>query len=580
MSRVTSPWRSRWFVVAVAAAALPLALAARPVAIGPIFPDDPLTREPETRDASGVAAREIPDLYDRVRHMMGDRSDEPLDQRALNVNTIDEVPDSSWFTNRIGTRPFTADEVRRGPNRSDGPAPGLWVIVSGKDEGATAGFEIVDAAGGRWLLKFDGREHPGMASSAEVISTKLLWALGYNVPENHVVAVRPELLHVAPKAMLQPFGARTRYMRQPDIAEIMRDASPNGDGTYRAVASRQLPGRPVGGFHFAGTRPDDPNDIVPHEHRRELRALRVFSAWINHTEIRASNTLDTLVPADSGDGLRVRHHLLDFGSTLGSWTFKSRPRWSGFETVWEGDGMLGRLFLLGLPVPRYAVMPVTESPEIGRLPDVNEFHPDTWRPRVTNAAFARLRDDDRFWAARRLAAFDDTLIEAAVDAARIESPAARAALLRLLAARRDRIVDDYVTKALPLATLSLSTDGKLRIDDLPAVTGAPSGPGTWRVEWFAYDPTSGAMTPVAKTEGAAGDALTMPRALRGDTVSPPGGALGGAASAAGAPATRRCVAATLERPDDPARAGQSALAVFCSSGEGEWRLVGLERRRL
>jgi hypothetical protein len=27
----------------------------------------------------------------------------PTGLRAKNINTIDEVPDSSWFTNRIGT---------------------------------------------------------------------------------------------------------------------------------------------------------------------------------------------------------------------------------------------------------------------------------------------------------------------------------------------------------------------------------------------------------------------------------------------------------------------------------------------
>ena len=33
-----------------------------------------------------------------------------------------------------------------------------------------------------------------------------------------------------------------------------------------------------------GTRPDAPNDIVAHEHRRELPALRVFGAWANLTD--------------------------------------------------------------------------------------------------------------------------------------------------------------------------------------------------------------------------------------------------------------------------------------------------------
>ena len=38
---------------------------------------------------------------------------------ALNVNTLGEVPDSSWFTNRIGQYDLTVDDVLRGPNQVD-----------------------------------------------------------------------------------------------------------------------------------------------------------------------------------------------------------------------------------------------------------------------------------------------------------------------------------------------------------------------------------------------------------------------------------------------------------------------------
>ena len=65
--------------------------------------------------------------------------------------------------------------------------------------------------------------------------------------------------------------------------------------TYRVIAGRLLSGKVIGNFRYDGTRPDDPNDIVPHEHRRELRALRVFGAWTNLTDLKAGNTLDTLV---------------------------------------------------------------------------------------------------------------------------------------------------------------------------------------------------------------------------------------------------------------------------------------------
>ena len=88
------------------------------------------------------------------------------------------------------------------------------------------------------------------------------------------------------------------------------------DGTYRAVAARQLSGRVIGPFKYFGTRNDDPNDIVPHEDRRELRALKVFGAWTNLTDMKAGNTLDTVV-TENGRGV-VRHYLQDVGSTFGT----------------------------------------------------------------------------------------------------------------------------------------------------------------------------------------------------------------------------------------------------------------------
>lgn len=82
-----------------------------------------------------------------------------------------------------------------------------------------------------------------------------------------------------------------------------------------------------------GTRPDDPNDIFPHEHRRELRGLRAFSAWLNHDDSRSVNTLDTLVEVE---GRRVlRHHLIDFGSTLGSASVTAQKPRAGNKYIWE-----------------------------------------------------------------------------------------------------------------------------------------------------------------------------------------------------------------------------------------------------
>src|SRR6185295_14189622 len=82
---------------------------------GRFYPDDPVAREPETRDASSAQAREI-DLYWDLLHNLFSRPGDPIkDVRAQNVNTIDEVPDSSWFTNRILSHSLSIDEAMRGP---------------------------------------------------------------------------------------------------------------------------------------------------------------------------------------------------------------------------------------------------------------------------------------------------------------------------------------------------------------------------------------------------------------------------------------------------------------------------------
>ena len=54
---------------------------------------------------------------------------------AMNINTIDEVPDSSWFTNRIGRRLLPIDEIVRGPNQLETVDITGWPIVQEKERG-------------------------------------------------------------------------------------------------------------------------------------------------------------------------------------------------------------------------------------------------------------------------------------------------------------------------------------------------------------------------------------------------------------------------------------------------------------
>ena len=238
---VTSPPRRRAVLPAaflVVAAALASANAAQPV----YFPDDPIAIDPETQDAGNVREWALSDPYDFVENTFfkpGDRTP----RRALNINTIDEVPDSSWFTNRAGVKPLTAEEVRRGPDTTSGPAPGKWTVVSGKSDGVTPGFTILDSANVMWFIKFDPESNPEMATGAEMVATKLFWALGFHVPENHLAVLRhaqrrwPDAAELSRAVIGQRLGSMARLSRQSQL--ILADSLLElGDvqGAHAAIA--------------------------------------------------------------------------------------------------------------------------------------------------------------------------------------------------------------------------------------------------------------------------------------------------------------------------------------------------------
>ena len=52
---------------------------------------------------------------------------------SVNVNALDEVRDSSWFTNRIGRFPMTPEQVRRGPCQGPPLDPNsTWTVAGAK----------------------------------------------------------------------------------------------------------------------------------------------------------------------------------------------------------------------------------------------------------------------------------------------------------------------------------------------------------------------------------------------------------------------------------------------------------------
>ena len=517
------------------------------------YPDDPISNDPETQDASAVKPWDISNQYDLIENSFLGAGDSDA-RRAANVNTVDEVPDSSWFTNRVGTRSITNDELVKGPDTGAGPAAGTWTILSKKSEGVTPGFTIRDATGEVYWIKFDPKSNPEMASGAEAVSTKFFHAFGYNVPENYLATMRRDNLAVAPGATMRDRDGRKRPMTIDDVDDILELGAPNSDGTYRVLASRNLTGQPLGPFRYYGTRPDDPNDIFPHEHRRELRGLSVFSAWLNHDEVRSTNSLDTVI--ERGGRRMVRHNLLDFGSTLGSGSVQAQSRRAGNEFVWESRPTLITMLTLGLYVRPWIKVDYPEIPAVGRIESLY-FRPEQWKADYPNPAFRNARADDLFWAARIVAGFSDEAVRAIVGTARFSDPRATEYLNETILVRKSKVLKVWLNGTNPVVRPALSSAGALSFANAAEEAGVAKAAERYTVQWSRFDNAAG-------THEAEGSEQTV----NGTHAQAPDALISGQSEYV----TARIRAFHAEHP----AWSQPLMVYFRRTGDG-WSLVGLER---
>jgi hypothetical protein len=516
------------------------------------FDDDPIARVPETQDASKAQPYEVETLYEMAFNLFATPRHKPTGTRAQDLNTIDEVPDSSWFTNRIGSREISIDDLTRGPNLGAAPDPSSWKLIREKSSGAHPGFTALDAKGETWFLEFDPQPFPEGATAAVAIASKIFWALGYNQVESFITSFDPAKVTIDPQATVKrPSGARTPFTRD-DMNAILETVARNDDGTYRVIAGRLIPGKILGTFLYHGTRSDDPNDLVPHEHRRALRALRVFGAWTNLTDLKAANTLDSLQEVDGKP--RIIHYLQDVGSTFGM--CNDVHEWDlSYEHFYSGGPTLKRLVSFGFALSPWQTVDYVEYPSVGKF-EGDVFDPRTWRPQTPTIAYKELRADDAFWAAQRVMAFSDEMVRAAVHTGEFSNPEAEKYLADVLIKRRDKIGRIYLTAINPIVNPQLSAAGRLTIGNAAVDAGFAPAPSTYRAAWMQFDNATGATRPIAETTSAS------------TTIEAPGGL-------PSAPGSYIAVDLSAESSMYPSWA-KPIRTVFRRTADG-WKLVGLER---
>jgi hypothetical protein len=507
------------------------------------YDDDPLAAEPPPINVEKVAPRKLSDFYDFFLNQFGHAGERNLPGRpmpAQAVNTLGEPMDGAWYVKRHYYRTMSIEELQSGPGTANAPSmAGRWQVVGAKAEGITPGFTIVDSAQRQYFLKFDPLSNPELATAADVITSRLFHALGYHVPENYLVTFDRDQLELREAVQFTDSHGRKQTMTPRDLSEILIKAPRDKQGKYRAVASFALPGQPIGPFRYFGRRADDPNDTVPHEHRRDLRGFSVFCAWVNHDDSRAINSLDTWQQEKNGVKF-VKHYLIDFGSALGSASNGPNSMRAGAEYLFAWKPAIMRAFSFGIIAPSWMSATYPNYPSVGHF-EADKFDPRGWVPEYPNSAFLNRLPDDLFWSVKQVMAFTDEQIRAIVKTGQYSDPDAEKYVSDTLIVRRDKIVKAFLNVVLPVDRFAVR-EGRLAFVDL-----AP-GAGELKVRWSRFDNETQNKTAIA------GDGVTIPREILED---PP----------------RRYYAAEIHRSSDPAK----SATVYLHKRARELEVVGVER---
>lgn len=445
------------------------------------------------------------------------------DRRAVGVNSFDEVPDSTWFTNRIGVRKVTPAEILRGPGSGEAPDQYLpWTIASAKEGGTAIGFVVTDTRGVKFILKFDQKHAPEIETGADVVVARLLWAAGYNVPEDHVVQFKRTDLTLAKDAYVKVDGKK-----QPiDDAYVDKQLSKivvGKDGQIRGLASVFIAGKNLGGSPRLGVRKDDPNDLIPHQLRRDQRGQAALFTWLSHTDTKEDNTYDAFQKDPKHPDVEyVVHYLIDFGKALGAMRSIDRTISAGYSYRFDAGIIMGDLFGLGLKPRPWDGDRELPLKGIG-IYQVEDYHPDRWKG---GHIYWPLLDKDRFdafWGAKLMMRLKPHHIAAIVEEAHYSDPRSAAYMTETLI-RRQRITARYwFDQVTPLDgfTSQRNTDGTVDFcfTDLTVAYNLDTRSTKYTLDTYTRDAEFfGASRSLGQTPGGKVCTMQMPLSPDGYTI--------------------------------------------------------------
>jgi hypothetical protein len=259
----------------------------------------------------------------------------------------------------------------------------------------------------------------------------------------------------------------------------------------RVLVSHWLDGKPLGGHAGEGVRPDDPNDRIPHQLRRDLRGAYALFSWLDHNDIQEGNLLDVWVQ-DPHDKTKhyVKHYWIDFGIALGFAALKRGDPRLGYEYFFDYSAMTRTLLSFGIPERTWEARTPPHPRGLG-LYEVDRFDPGSWVS--STPAYRPIYEADRvdkFWASKILARFTPEQIRAVVATGRLTDPRAAELLTQALIGRQRKTARYWFERVNPLDEFAIAL-GQLCFEDLSIVYDfASAGTTQYTIDAFDHDTRS------------------------------------------------------------------------------------------